>query len=150
MARRSRSVSPRTAPPTLTPAQTRSVLLEYRLGVGVRTAADVCAKYGLTPAALKRLGAGPPPYADLPELVLACIPVEADQPISLASLQGFLDYRDHAAYSEAELSPILEDLVARGLIVRTDGGWHLSGDAPLEARRFLFAPLYPEQTNAPR
>lgn len=122
-----------------TPDQKRSIALEYKLRVGVRTIADVCEKYGLTRGAFRRLrDEVGHPFASSHELVIACL---CTGPATLDALIGELDYRDHARYPEEQVLGWLSDLSRHNIVRCLDDRWSLTPERAATHARYVFTDL---------
>jgi len=91
--------------------------------------ASACKRYGVTEGALRRakkaLG---PVRLDLEDLVLSGL--SKRKPATPADLQPYLDWLDHAVYSEKEILKVLKSLCAQGLACERKGGFLLLADWP--------------------
>jgi hypothetical protein len=124
------------APATWSSAQKRSVLLEHRFRIDNRNIGDICAKYDIGKSAFQRLRKEMGhPFAAEEELVIAGVYEGAH---SVQSLQGYLDYRNHAGYRAAEVLQFLANLVQIGVLVRRDDHWHFAPGTPAANNRFVF------------
>lgn len=123
-------------PDTLTPAQKRSLLLEHRFRIDNRKIDDLCSKYDIGKSALQRLRKElGHQLASEEEMVVAGVYEGAH---TIASLIGYLDYRDHARYSEPEVRGFIDNLVQIGVLVDEAGEWHFARGAPAAENRFVF------------
>lgn len=96
------------------------------------TVAEACARYGVARGALqkaRRERAVELSYTD-EERLLTAVAWSAGR-ADLRQILGFLDWIEHVVYPEAEVRPVLDRLVAAGLL-RVDGvdTWALAGDWP--------------------
>ena len=57
---------------------------------------------------------------------------------TIESLRGYLDYRNHALYSEAEVQGFIDNLVQIGVLVDQAGEWHFAPGSPAAENRFVF------------
>lgn len=93
------------------------------------TIAKACARYRITPAAFRRARATHGPIQlTLDDLILSGL--RRRRPSTPGALQPYLDWLDHAVYSEAELGARLRGLARRGLVRARAGGWVLVADWP--------------------
>ena len=123
-------------PETLSPAQKRSLLLEYRFRIDNRKIDDICDKYDLTKSAFQRLRKElGHQFAAEEEMVIAGVYEGAH---TIESLIGYLDYRNHAGYREAEVRGFIDNLVQIGVLVDRAGEWHFARGAPAAENRFVF------------
>ena len=123
-------------PQTLSRAQQRSLLLELRFRVDNRNIGQICAKYDMSRPAFQRLrrALGHQPAGE-EELVIAGVYEGAH---TLEMLIGYLDYRNHVGYRQAEARAFLDNLVQIGVLVEKADEWHFAPDAPADLNRFVF------------
>jgi hypothetical protein len=88
-----------------------------------------CERYGVTEGALRRarkeLG---PARLTLEDLVLNGL--SAETPTRPLDLKSYLDWLDHAVYSEEEILGLLRSLVRQGLVAERPDGFVLIADWP--------------------
>jgi hypothetical protein len=99
---------------------------------------EVCRRFGLTAAALRRARAELAPrlagYPSREEILLGALTAageHAEGPVGdLAALAAYLDHVNHDGTSAAEVGAMLRALAAAGRIVLGDGRWRLVGEFP--------------------
>jgi hypothetical protein len=104
-------------PDGYTDDQIHRILLEFRFFFTIR---QICEKWGITPYRLRKWRKRDvcTVFSTLEDCIIAGIHRGGSH--APAELIGWLDYRDHAIYSEAEVLEMFEALEARGE-VRRDG-----------------------------
>lgn len=112
----------------LADADIRRILLEHQL---LFTEAQTCERWGLGASRLRkwkrerrpwRVNAGPR------EWVIVALWHAGERGVAAAELIGWIDYHDHAVYSEAEIEAWLEGLVGEGIARRDGGTWMYARD----------------------
>jgi hypothetical protein len=103
------------------PAEIRKILLENRY---LSTAAQVCAKWHITPYRLRQWKQQWN-YAylvgTLPEMVIVALHQGAHD---IAGIIAYLDYLDHARYTPAEIGEVLAQLEQEDFAINHNGAWH--------------------------
>lgn len=120
----------------LSPAQKRSLLLEYRFRIDNRNIGDLCDKYDLTKSAFQRLRKQlGHQSAGEEELVIAGV---YEGVHTIEELIGYLDYRNHAGYRAQEVQGFIDNLVQIGVLVDHGGEQHFARTSPAAKNRFVF------------
>jgi hypothetical protein len=115
-------------------ADIRRILLEHQL---LFTEAQTCARWGLGVSRLRKWKRRFKPWRAIVgprEWVIVALWQAAERGVAASELIGWLDYHDHAVYSEAEIAAWLEGLVGEGIARRDADRWVFA--RPLEA--FVF------------
>ncbi|MES2639286.1 MAG: hypothetical protein V4850_07370 [Myxococcota bacterium] len=97
-----------------------------------KTVAEACTRYGVSRGALQRARrerAAELVYTERERLLTAV--AWFDGRAALPQILGFLDWIDHSVYQDAEVRPILDELVATGLLEAVDiDTWALRAEWP--------------------
>ena len=130
--------------PEFDESEVRRILLEHQL---LFTEAQTCARWGLGVSVLRkwkrerkpwRVGPGPREWLIVALYQAAEQAGEREQGVAASELIGWIDYHDHAVYSEAEIAAWLDDLVREGIAERVGERWRYATSRWVEGRRFVF------------
>jgi hypothetical protein len=114
----------------------KNILLEHRY---LERADAICQKWGISRDRLRTWKRDPrfaPLRAGLRELVIVAL--RAGPVRDPAELVSFLDHQDHAIYTPAEITGVLDALEQEGKAARRDGAWHYDEARLGRGRPFIF------------
>lgn len=116
------------APAELGDADIRRILLEHQL---IFTEAQTCERWGLGGSTLRRWKRERKPWrvnAGVREWVIVALWQAGGSGVAASELIGWIDYHDHAVYSEGEIAAWLDGLVGEGIARRESGRWVFARD----------------------
>jgi hypothetical protein len=109
-------------------AAIRRILLEHQL---LGSEAQTCARWDLPVATLRkwkrerepwRVAVGPR------EWLIVALWQSSEHSVAAHDMIGWLDYHEHAVFTEAEIEAWLDGLVGEGIARRTSEGWAYARD----------------------
>lgn len=94
------------------------------------TAAQVCARFQISMAALRRAKKTIGPSIRPSDGDLVCMALAASGALAAAQIIEYVDWLDHTRFSEGELAALLGQLEQAGLVRCADGRWGLTQPWP--------------------
>jgi hypothetical protein len=116
------------APRSFDDADIQRILLEHQL---LSTEAQTCERWGLRVGTLRKWKRERKPWRAIVgprEWLIVALWQAGEGGVAAAEMIGWLDYHDHAVYSEGEIAAWLDGLVGEGIARREGGRWVYARD----------------------